>query len=151
MRKNIFSCTVLALADYLKKRQRAPSIALAASAEPFSVAAEISTSSKQLKRCCDDVDRYLKYLEEDGAISGKNFVMGRGCICFQCGHVGVPQNNIDIGHNAIRGGDFGQPGGEMALPKCGICGCQSQTNLVTLRTADSEIKVWTEVDGIRRG
>mmetsp|Transcript_41455 Transcript_41455/g.94388 ORF Transcript_41455/g.94388 Transcript_41455/m.94388 type:complete len:115 (+) Transcript_41455:146-490(+) len=72
--------------------------------------------AKQLKK---DVDAFLDTLRvgPDGTSSHN---VGRGCICWLCGHVGIPKN-VDKCSK-----------GQKAAGICGMCEEDAQTNFVRL-------------------
>ena len=62
--------------------------------------------------------------------------IGRACICWACGHVGIPRN-------AAKCSDTGpKPAG-----KCGACGSADQTNFVRVMRPDGSSVPWIEPKG----
>eukprot|EP00941_MAST-03F_sp_MAST-3F-sp1_P001475 g1475.t1 len=83
-------------------------------------------------QCKKDVDAYLAVLQEgpDGKSSHR---MGKACICWLCGHVGIPSNMADCAKN------------ENIHGKCGKCGSMEQTNFVRVeqrvKAGESPVRV----------
>jgi hypothetical protein len=82
-----------------------------------------------------DVDAFLKILERgpDGKSSHR---MGRACVCWKCGHVGIPNN----------GDKCGKIGDQSVAGVCGKCGLDEQTNFVRLEHGGNVVP-WMQIVG----
>jgi hypothetical protein len=71
-----------------------------------------------------------------------NYAMGRACVCWACGHAGLPANRdelseTDVGAAVYRSGRAAPPARKRAgpAPECGACDSSSATNFLTVLRA----------------
>lgn len=85
----------------------------------------------QLQQCMQCINAYLKILQQgpDGKTTQS---MGRACICWNCGHVGLPFNAAKCGEGSEVPGD------------CKMCRNTEQTNFVRVAKPDGTIIPWIE-------
>ena len=80
-----------------------------------------------------DTDTYLQLLE-DGPQGGTSYNIGKACICFECGHIGLPSNIEACNRNKKLNGS------------CNSCSGSEQTNFVSLAKPDGSNLPWKEVN-----
>ena len=88
-----------------------------------------------------------------------NYSMGRGCICWTCGHAGLPANRdelseTDVGAAVYRSGRAAPRARKRAgpAPECGACESSSATNFLTVlrATGGAPSKSATAIPWIQR-
>ena len=87
-------------------------------------------------RCSTCINTYMAFLSTnpDGTSKHK---MGRACVCWGCGHVGLPKNPQD---------KLPLEGVEGPLPECGNCGSKDETNWVRPLDAKKNTLPWMQAD-----
>ena len=89
----------------------------------------------QAVQCKQDVDQFLQVmaLGPDGVSRQR---LGRACLCWLCGRVGIPLNISDCTKgNRVRG-------------VCSNCGSDEQTNFVRVCDGTKSVVPWIETTGI---
>ena len=69
----------------------------------------------------------------DGPDGSVTHSMGRACVCWGCGHVGIPQNSAQVSDQGCK------PAGQ-----CAQCKDDGQTNFVRVTNGDQSMP-WIEV------
>ncbi|KAK3252461.1 hypothetical protein CYMTET_38238 [Cymbomonas tetramitiformis] len=85
----------------------------------------------QVKQMKLDVDRFMETLQA-GPDGKSSFALGTACVCWQCGHVGLPSNADEVGEKLLLSGI------------CRKCKSDEQTNYVKLTQADGTAVPWLE-------
>ena len=80
------------------------------------------------------VTRLLETLEQ-GPTGREAQRMGRACVCWACGHVGLPRNADEVS---------AEPGAAAPAGVCAACGDGESTNFVRVRNAQGATVPWME-------
>ena len=93
--------------------------------------------SDQAQKCGEIVTTYLRTLETgpDGKTSHN---IGRACICWNCGHVGLPSNRKKCS----------KEGGYKVKPKCSSCKEKEQTNWIRVTSKDGKFVPFMELKSV---
>ena len=93
--------------------------------------------SDQAQRCGNIITSYLRTLEvgPDGKTSHN---IGRACICWNCGHVGLPSNRKKCSKD----------GGYKVKPKCSSCKEKEQTNWIRVTSKDGKFIPFMELKSV---
>ena len=93
--------------------------------------------SDQAQKCGEIVTTYLRTLEcgPDGKTSHN---IGRACICWNCGHVGLPSNRKKCS----------KEGGYKVKPKCSSCKEKEQTNWIRVTSKDGKFVPFMELKSV---
>eukprot|EP00656_Telonema_subtile_P021110 TRINITY_DN22150_c0_g1_i2.p1 TRINITY_DN22150_c0_g1~~TRINITY_DN22150_c0_g1_i2.p1 ORF type:complete len:202 (+),score=33.98 TRINITY_DN22150_c0_g1_i2:138-743(+) len=88
-------------------------------------------SAQRLQQCTSKVfDVYAQ--GPDGSVT---HTIGRACVCWSCGHVGVPRNHAQCSEKS-----------NIPAGKCGHCGEDAQTNFVRITQPNTaDVMPWIEV------
>ena len=74
--------------------------------------------AQNARRCIQRCSALLEVLKE-GPDGKRSHSMGRGAVCWQCGHCGLPANAAECSETDIK-----------PAPKCGACKSDAQTNFI---------------------
>lgn len=91
---------------------------------------------EQLNQCQTDVSSFFATLEK-GPDGKTSHAIGRACVCWTCGHVGLPKNALKCAKTK----------GYEVKPIC-RCGEKEQTNFVQVYKSKTETVPWIEVKGV---
>eukprot|EP00943_MAST-04B_sp_MAST-4B-sp1_P009845 g9845.t1 len=72
-------------------------------------------------RCSSSINKYLDLLAANPDGTSKNNI-GRACICWVCGHLGIPAN----------ANEMPESGYSNIMPKCKQCNSSEQTNFIKI-------------------
>lgn len=89
--------------------------------------------AQNARRC---IQRCLALLEvlKEGPDGKRSHSMGRGAVCWQCGHCGLPANAAECSETDIK-----------PAPKCGACKSDAQTNFIKVVAEDGSVCPWIEL------
>ena len=94
-------------------------------------------NSKAVDLVQETVERALGILQK-GPDGNTKFNIGNACVCWSCGHVGIPKNSASLSDGAIVSYD--------TLPCCKNCSSDVETNFVIGQQPDGTVLPWIEVD-----
>ena len=92
-------------------------------------------------RCSSCINKYLNLLATDPDGTSKNAI-GRACVCWVCGYLGIPKNSHETPESGYTGG---------SLPKCKNCGEQEQTNWVKPLDKNGKEIPFMELSDVKEG
>mmetsp|Transcript_8375 Transcript_8375/g.15768 ORF Transcript_8375/g.15768 Transcript_8375/m.15768 type:complete len:146 (+) Transcript_8375:171-608(+) len=87
----------------------------------------------------NNMEAMLQVLQQ-GPDGKSQVAFGNGCICFECGHVGLPKNNDEA---SVAKGDSVSPPVDFAFA-CKKCITSSSVNLVLGMQPDGTVLPWIE-------
>ena len=86
-----------------------------------------------IEKSMNCMEKYLKVLQ-DGPDGKSKVSLGRGCLCWDCGNIGLPKNQEEAEENAS------------VKPICKNCNSDEETNYVDCNQPDGSKLPWIELN-----